>query len=72
MKLIANEPLIIDSAKPNAYKIILKNLPTDVSKQSLQLYAEYLIVNDNQANAVESIHKSTLFPNHIYVTFRVP
>lgn len=51
---------------------VLRGFQRSVTQDNLNLYTEYLVVNDNQENDVAEIIKSKLIPDAYYVKYKLP
>ena len=70
-KLIANEPFDETKFKLNKKAIVLRNISTNMDKEFVSLYAENLVVNDNEENDVEFLAASNLFVDTYYLRFKL-
>jgi hypothetical protein len=70
-KLIANEPFDETKFKLNKKAIVLRKISTNMDKEFVSLYAENLVVNDNEENDVEFLAASNLFVDTYYLRFKL-
>ena len=70
-KLIASEPFDEKSFKIDDKTVILTNVSEKMNAEAVTLFAENLVVNDEEANDVESVSKSIFFSNVYFVTFKM-
>ena len=70
-KLIASEPFNESTFRLDEKKIILKNVSEKMCVDAVQLFAENLVVNDNEANDVESVKPSIFFKDAFFVSFKM-
>jgi poly [ADP-ribose] polymerase 10/14/15 len=70
-KLIANEPFDETRFKLNKKAIILRNISTNMDIELVLLYAENLVVNDDEENDVEFLAASNLFVDTYYLRFKL-
>ena len=60
-KLIASEPFDEKCFKLDDKTIILANVSDKMNHEAVTLFAENLVVNDDESNDVECVHKSVFF-----------
>ncbi|CAF0800762.1 unnamed protein product [Brachionus calyciflorus] len=69
--LMANEPLDIESAPLENSVIIIKNIEDSwIRNEVVNIYAENLVMNDDDTNDVENIYQSKIFSNTVYVKYK--
>lgn len=67
---LVNEPLYEVNYKFDNQQLILKNIDDNEDIKVVQIFAETLVLNDNELNDVVQINKSQLFKNVFYVKFK--
>ncbi|RNA43786.1 hypothetical protein BpHYR1_014723 [Brachionus plicatilis] len=69
--ITANEPLDTNSFELNKMVIILRNIQESwINDEIVNLYAENLVINDDETNDIVGIVKSSIFPNTVYVKYK--
>jgi hypothetical protein len=70
-KLIASQPFNELSFKNDNRSIVLMNVSDKMSQEAVQLFAENLVVNDQEGNDVEQLKKSIFFQKVYLITFKL-
>jgi len=70
-KLIASEPFNENTFRLDEKTVILKNVSDKMNAEAVTLYAENLVVNDNEANDVDIVKASIFFKNVYFITFKM-
>ena len=70
-KLIANEPFDETKFKLDERTIVLTNVSEKMSTDAVQLFAENLVVNDQEENDVDCLYASIFFRNVYFISFKM-
>ena len=70
-EILVNEPLDLNRFQINNRIIILTNVSDNIEKDEIKMYAESLVLTENELNDVDNIVKSKFFENTYFIKFKL-